>query len=348
MDIAQKVERQEAINLDAVEARPVRVVVGHDRTNEDLQKEHPGDDEEVFADPPLAGGQWQEPGQHRVHRRLVGVVQIPLVDEDHGAEGEKREAEADPGPTESAGGRRVADQRLEWPILRPGCVGAGTPRHRRQRRVYQEVRCLLGAPLIEAVSLCPAFGKIMMRQKLRDLAAKRGDRCSQGIGDDGDRLGQVDPLKLGLHCRLDARPLLRGQIRQGFAALCPRDVVLGENGETREVGGRVILSEIRPHAVEAAVIHQIGFLKARLAGLNIGRGHQNRTARRDEAIGKRGRRFVGQLGRPAEDRETDNGNDEQDPFEDVAHGIFGWLIDPFCLQRHVLAPNLRPDFVATR
>src|ERR1700730_18543972 len=58
VDIPKEVERQEAIDLDAVKARPVRVVVGHDRTNEDLQKQHPGDDEEVFANPPLACGQW--------------------------------------------------------------------------------------------------------------------------------------------------------------------------------------------------------------------------------------------------------------------------------------------------
>ena len=104
----------------AVKARPVRVVVSHDRADEDLQQQDPGDDEKVFADPPLARGQRGEPCQHRVHRRLVRIVQIALIDEQHGAEGEEREAEADPGPPEGAGGRRIADQRLERPVLGPG------------------------------------------------------------------------------------------------------------------------------------------------------------------------------------------------------------------------------------
>ena len=37
-----------------------------------------GDDEKIFADPPLAGGQAAELRQHRVHRRLVGIIQIAL------------------------------------------------------------------------------------------------------------------------------------------------------------------------------------------------------------------------------------------------------------------------------
>ena len=78
VDVAQEVERQEAIDLDAVKARPIRVVVGHDRADENLQQEDCRDHEKIFADPPLAGGQGREFRQHRVHRRLVGIVQIAL------------------------------------------------------------------------------------------------------------------------------------------------------------------------------------------------------------------------------------------------------------------------------
>src|SRR6476620_5682319 len=44
-------------------------------------------------------------------------------------------------------------------------------------------------------------------------------------------------------------------------------------GEAHKIGGRVILPEIGPHAVEAAVIHQVGFLEACLAAHDIGRCH---------------------------------------------------------------------------
>src|SRR3984885_12269715 len=60
-----------------------------------------------------------------VHRRIVGVVQEELIDEQHDAEGEEGEAEADPGPPKGVGGGRVADQRLIGPVLGPG------PRHAR-------------------------------------------------------------------------------------------------------------------------------------------------------------------------------------------------------------------------
>ena len=41
----------------------------------------------------------------RVHRPRVGIVQMALVGEQHDTEGEKREAEAGPGPDEGVGSR---------------------------------------------------------------------------------------------------------------------------------------------------------------------------------------------------------------------------------------------------
>ena len=98
-------------------------------------------------------------------------------------------------------------------------VDARPPRNGRQRRVDEEVCSLLRTPLIEAVSLSPALGEIVMEQGLDDLAAKRGDRRGQMIGNDSDLFGQIDALKLGLHRRLDRGLLLRRQIR---TALCRR------------------------------------------------------------------------------------------------------------------------------
>ena len=140
----------------------VRVVVGHERTDENLQQQHPGHDEKVLADPPLARGQWAKAGKDWVHGRLVRIVQKPLIDEQHGAEGEEREAEAYPGPTEGAGRRRIADQRLKRPILRPGPSNARSPRNGRQRRVDEEVCSLLRTSLVETISLSPALGEIVM------------------------------------------------------------------------------------------------------------------------------------------------------------------------------------------
>ena len=170
-------------------------------------------------------------------------------------------------------------------------ICARPPRHRRQRGIDQEVRGLRGTVLIEAVSLGPALGEIVMQQRLRDLAAQRRDRRGDRVGNGRDRLGQIDALKLDLHRRLDRRLLFRGQIRQRLAGSGLGDVLFGQRREPDEVGGRVILPEIRPHAVEAAVIHEIGFLKAGLAGLDVGSRHEERAVGRDETVGK-GRRSL--------------------------------------------------------
>jgi hypothetical protein len=81
MDVPQEIEGQKAVDRDAVEARPVGVIMRHDRTDEDLQQQDSGDDEKVFADPALARRQRSEPRKDGVHRRLVGIVQIALIDE---------------------------------------------------------------------------------------------------------------------------------------------------------------------------------------------------------------------------------------------------------------------------
>jgi hypothetical protein len=94
MHVAQEVKRQEAIDLDSVEAGAVRVVMGHDRTDEDLQQKHRRDDEKILADLALAEGQGPERHEHRVHRGGIVIVQIPFVDEQHRAEGEERETKS--------------------------------------------------------------------------------------------------------------------------------------------------------------------------------------------------------------------------------------------------------------
>ena len=52
MDIAQEIEGQEAIDLKAVEAGAIRIIVSQDRPREDLQQQQTGDDQKVLADRP--------------------------------------------------------------------------------------------------------------------------------------------------------------------------------------------------------------------------------------------------------------------------------------------------------
>ena len=68
------------------------------------------------------------------------------------------------------------------------------------------------------------------------------------------------------------------------------DIVLRQRAEPHQGRGGVILAIIGAHAVEAAVIHQVGFLEAALAGHDVGGGHEV-TARhcaedRDQAEGE--------------------------------------------------------------
>jgi len=124
------------------------------------------------------------------------------------------------------------------------------------------------------------------------------------------------------------------------AAVRLGDIVLSEGREANQVGRRIVLPEIRPHSVEAAVIHQIGFLKPRLAVLNARRRHQDSAAGCDEAVGEGRRGLVSQNGGPAQNRKRADGDGQQDPFEHVADGILDRLINPLGCQRH--APVLRP------
>ena len=87
--VAQEVERQYVMQRDAVEAAPVVVGVRHDRAGGDLHQQHGSNDEKILAHLALAFRQRAEPRQHRVHRRIVGMVQPELVDEQHEAKREE-------------------------------------------------------------------------------------------------------------------------------------------------------------------------------------------------------------------------------------------------------------------
>ena len=161
----------------------------------------------------------------------------------------------------------------------------------------------------------------MPKQFVGDPALQRRDRSSQRIGNHGHLSGQVYALQFNLHGRLYRSLLFGREIGQSFSMLRARDIVFGQSGEPDQSLRGVILPEIRPHAVEAAVIHQVGLLKTGLASLDVGSGHQVSALGSDEPIGERRRRLVGQHGRPAEEAESHDRHGQQQPFQDIADRI---------------------------
>ena len=129
-------------------------------------------------------GQRPERRQHRVHRRLVGVVEPVLVDEQHAAEREEREAEAGPGPHEGVGGRRVADFRLDrassrsrTSSYRDGGRRWSAPSrsgNRRSAALRSRSGCRPGSS---------RSSRSIVARFLAMLVAQRGDGAGQGVGD---------------------------------------------------------------------------------------------------------------------------------------------------------------------
>ncbi|HXP05524.1 MAG TPA: hypothetical protein VN808_15505 [Stellaceae bacterium] len=170
---------------------------------------------------------------------------------------------------------------------------------------------------------------------MRDFRAQRRDRRGECGREGHDALGKVGPLKLRAHCRLDRGALFWSQVGKSLAGLGLSDVLLGQRRQPDEVGGRVILAEIRPHAIKAAVIHQVSLLEPGLAGDDVGAGHQGHTVGGDDAIGKRRRLLIGEAGGPAEHGETRDGDDQENPFEDVADRVLRQAGPRVHLGRHL-------------
>ena len=117
--------------------------------------------------------------------------------------------------------------------------------------------------------MCEIFGKI---------AAQRRDGAGQGVGDRDFLPGEIDPLKLLLHGGADRGLLLGRQAAERRPEAGLRKIFLGQRGQAHQRERRVVLTEIGAHAVEAPVIHQVGFLKTGLAGDDVVVGHDRRAA----------------------------------------------------------------------
>jgi hypothetical protein len=105
---------------DAVETAPVIVGVRHDCPGGNLHQKDDSNDEEILANLALAFCQGAKSHQYRVHRRIVGMVQPELIDEQHKAERQKCEAEASPRPNEGVRRRCISDLRFIRLVLGPG------------------------------------------------------------------------------------------------------------------------------------------------------------------------------------------------------------------------------------
>ncbi len=334
VDVAQEVEGQEIVDRDPVEARAIIIGMRHDGAGRDLHQKQSCDHEKILADPPLARRQRPEGRQYGVHRRVVGIVQEELVDEQHDAEGEEGEAEADPGPTEGVGGGGVADQRLKGPVLGPGPCHARPPRNRRERGEHQKIRGLLGELRGKAVGRRPARSRIGDVERLGEVVTHTNDGGPNRRRQHDLRLRQIDALQIALHDRGRCGLLVRGERCEYLPGRRQGDIVLRLRAQPHQSRGGVILAIVGAHAVEAAIVHQVGFLETALARYDVVVSHEHRTVGAHEAGGLRWCQAVRRRRRPGEQREGDNGDDQQHPFEHIADGIFDRRIDAFGGQRH--------------
>src|SRR5262249_39302353 len=73
----------------------------------------------------------------------------------------------------------------------------------------------------------------------------------------------------------------------------------------------------------APIVHQIGLLKPAFAGDDIAPRHHCRAAWRNKAVRLRGCTVVGDHGRPRDQSEANDRDDEENPFENVADWVVG-------------------------
>jgi len=161
----------------------------------------------------------------------------------------------------------------------------------------------------------------MVRQPIDDLIASCTHSLSQSTRQYGCFGGEIDTLQHLLHGGLDRRLLFGGQGRERLSITRFRDVALRKPGDTHKVVCGIVLAEIGTHAVNAAVIHQIGFLEARLARDDILAGHEDGARSAHKAVWKWWRALVSKLGRPGKRRKARDSDNQQDPFENIADRI---------------------------
>ena len=89
-------------------------------------------------------------------------------------------------------------------------------------------------------------------------SASAGDAAAGVVGSGGVPAGPVS-----------ASDLLPGALVFGGVCAGVGEALLGQHAEPDQGRGGIILAEIGPHAVDAAVIHEVGFLEAALAGDDV-------------------------------------------------------------------------------
>ena len=107
--------------------------MSHDGDDENFFYEYYGNHQEIFADLPLARRERSKIREDGIHRCVIRIIEVELVDPNDQSERKEREAEADPRPVKGAGGWCVSNRGLKGPVLRPGRRSPRPARDRRKR-----------------------------------------------------------------------------------------------------------------------------------------------------------------------------------------------------------------------
>ena len=131
-------------------------------------------------------------------------------------------------------------------------------------------------------------------------------------------------MEIAAHfCRNSVLPLSREACECGMI-VCARNVVACGERQLFHDRGRIILTIIGAHAVQAPVIHQIGFLEASLARNDIRALNKHAAVGRDELLRLRGRALIGYFRRPDQKCRSQKSGREKNPFQDGTDRIRDW------------------------
>ena len=235
------------------------------------------------------------------------MVQPELVDEQHQAECEEREAEAGPGPDEGVGRRRVADLGLVGPVLGPRPAHIRTARDGGQRRVDQEVAGPQHRVRCQAVGRGPAgcrgrSSPVPWRYSSRSvpMAPARASGTLTVV------LRQIDPLQLFAHRGRGPRPADRAAVRRTACRTAP-----GRCAPRSGWRGGSASRRCSPARNRSPCRRGCRSPSGRLSGSRPCRRRCRRPVirtappARDEAFGLRRRALIGEHRRPGEQREAE-------------------------------------------
>ncbi len=167
---------------------------------------------------------------------------------------------------------------------------------------------------VEAMGGRPSGVQIGRCQFLRNVPTQCDDGGCQRVRQAHCLPRQIYVLQLLAHCVAHCGLLVRWQLLERFAELRLRNPRLDQSRKPDKCPCRIVLAVVRPHAVQAAEIHQIRFLESGLARQDVVRRHQQGATGVHEAFRLRWSTFVGEESGPAQQSECDHCDSQQDPL----------------------------------